>query len=157
MFRPPQSVSMTLNLAPMVDVMMCLIIFFLLASKIATAERQEIDLPLAQAADPFDNEAHKARVVINVRPIDPADPRDVEYVCVAWDGNSIVEQSLNAEQIPDLLASYVGAAKDSGQELSCVIRADRSIFYRDVEVVMRGAARAGISKLVFSTSGTDGA
>ncbi|MGE3182105.1 MAG: ExbD/TolR family protein [Phycisphaerae bacterium] len=152
MFTPPRPVSMTLNLAPMVDVMMCLIIFFLLASKIATAERQPIELPFAQAADPFDNESHRARVVINVRPIDPLDPREVEYVSVAWDGNAIVEQSLRADQIADLLKSHASEARDSGQELSCVIRADRSIFYGDVEVVMRGAAGAGISKLVFSTN-----
>jgi biopolymer transport protein ExbD len=47
MFKPPEPANLDLNLAPMVDVMMCLIIFFLLASKLVQAENYELELPWA--------------------------------------------------------------------------------------------------------------
>jgi biopolymer transport protein ExbD len=50
MFRPPAPASMTLNLAPMVDVLMCLIVFFLLASKLVSAEHLRGTRPWAGAA-----------------------------------------------------------------------------------------------------------
>ena len=50
LFKPPKPVGMTLNLAPMVDVMMCLIIFFLLASKLVDAQHRPLNLPYARAA-----------------------------------------------------------------------------------------------------------
>lgn len=163
MLRPPRPVNMTLNLAPMVDVMMCLIIFFLLASKLVTAERQPLELPVARTAEQFDPSGLKQRVVINVRPAaaapagEPtADNEGVSYVVIDWDGRTIVERLLAPEDIAPLLAGRSAQARQDSTEASCVIRADRRVPYRDVQVVMKAAAHAGIRKLVFSADIADG-
>ncbi|MBN2447607.1 MAG: biopolymer transporter ExbD, partial [Phycisphaerae bacterium] len=66
MFKAPKPVSMTLNLAPMVDVMMCLIIFFLLASQLVDSENFEMKLPWAAAAETVAQSELGRRVTINV-------------------------------------------------------------------------------------------
>ncbi len=85
LFRPPKPVAMTLNLAPMVDVMMCLIIFFLLASKLVDAQHRPLNLPYAQAALEVKRSELGPRVVINVRPR-ADDPLRAEYVVEAGTG-----------------------------------------------------------------------
>ena len=79
MGRPPKPVPMTLNLAPMVDVLMCLIIFFLLASKMVAAEHYAVDLPWAVAARNVEASDLGTRVTITVRRAPGGDDQG-EYV-----------------------------------------------------------------------------
>jgi biopolymer transport protein ExbD len=148
LFRPPKPVGMTLNLAPMVDVMMCLIIFFLLASKLVDAQHRPLNLPYAQAAREVSRGELKTRVVINIRP-SAADPLRAEYVVEGWDGRRITEHILEPGEIPAYLQACADrAGRDT--ELRCVIRADEDVAYGHVEVVLRGCGLAKIAKVVFS-------
>jgi biopolymer transport protein ExbD len=142
---------MTLNLAPMVDVMMCLIIFFLLAAKLVSAEQYPVALPWAQAADEVKAGELGARATINVR---RAAGRDdvAEYVVVDWDGRQIVERVLSRDEIETFLQRRRQAARDARDVLRCVIRADRDVQYQHVEVVLRAAALAGIERITFSVN-----
>ena len=151
MHRPPAPVRMTLNLAPMVDVMMCLIIYFLLATKIVSAERQPVDLPEATAARPFDAEEVPNRLVVNVRPR-ADDPLDVGYFVVDWDGGAIRERRLETAELAPLMRSRAAALRADGESLACSIRADRRVHYRAVEIVMEAAATAGVESLVFGVA-----
>lgn len=152
MHRAPRSISMTLNLAPMVDVMMCLIIFFILASKIVSAQHRGPQLAYAQAAQEIDRSKLGSRVVVNIRPTD--DGLRAEYVVNTWDGQNIVERVMASDEIPSFLQRRQIQAFDSGEqeELRCVIRADRDCAYGDVEVVLRACGLAKISKIVFSAN-----
>lgn len=146
---------MTLNLAPMVDVMMCLIIFFLLASELADADNQPVELPWAVAARQVERGDLGLRITINVRK-STQQPDQPEYVIVDWDGQSIQERRLRPEDLEPLLASRALRAAADRSKLTCVIRADRDLRYQHVETVMRAAALAKISALVFSANeGTD--
>ncbi len=147
--RPPKPVGMTLNLAPMVDVMMCLIIFFLLASKLVSAERfKDIILPWAVAAQPAEHSELGKRVVINVR--SAKDPGAAEYVVADWDGQNIVERVLPPEQVSDYLTARAARAARDNETLRCVVRADREVLYRHVEVVIRACGVAHLANIVFS-------
>jgi len=148
MFRPPKTVSLTLNLAPMVDVMMCLIIFFLLTAKLVQAERFPVTLPFATAAQEVENARLGSRVVINVRTA--ADADTAEYVVADWDGERIVERVIPTSDVPQLLTARAEQARRAGQDLRCVIRADREVKYQHVEVVLRGCGLAQISDIVFA-------
>ena len=136
------------NLAPMVDVMMCLIIFFLLASKLVDAQHRPLNLPYARAALEVGRGELGPRVVINVRPSDD-DPLRAEYIVEAWDGQNITERVLQPDEINDYLQARADRAtvKD---DLRCVIRADQDVAYGHVEVVLRGCGLAKIAKVVFS-------
>ncbi|MBU0639631.1 MAG: biopolymer transporter ExbD [Planctomycetes bacterium] len=148
MFRTPKPVSMALNLAPMVDVMMCLIIFFLLASKLVDAESQPIELPFAAAAQEVERTDLGTRVVLNVRRAHDSD-EVAEYVVIDWDGQRVIERVLPPEQIETYLKARA-AATDG--EIRCVIRADREVMYQHVELVLRGCGLAKIANIVFSAN-----
>lgn len=149
LFRPPKPVGMTLNLAPMVDVMMCLIIFFLLASKLVDFQHRPLDLPYARAALEVERSELGARVVINVRPSVDG-PVLAEYVVEGWDGRAITERTLQPDEIAPYLRGHADRARQRDSDLRCVIRADRDVAYGHVEVVLRGCGLAKIAKVVFS-------
>ena len=67
MRKPHATTRLSLNLAPMVDVMMCLLIFFMLAAKMVEQENSRIDLPMARAAKDAEKQALGNRLVINIR------------------------------------------------------------------------------------------
>lgn len=152
MFRAPKPASMTLNLAPMVDVMMCLIIFFLLASKLVDAEHYPVDLPWAVAAKEVERQELGVRFTINVRR--PANDSDdiAEFVVVDWDGENIIEAVLPPEQIEQRLRKRAAWAASQNQDFRCVIRADQDVQYQHVETVMRACGLAKVSNIVFSAN-----
>jgi len=147
LFRPPKPVGMTLNLAPMVDVMMCLIVFFLLASRLVDAQHRPLNLPYARAAREV-GRGELGPLVINVRPA-ADDALRAEYVVQGWDGRRIVEQALPADQIARYLQARADVARARGAPLRCVIRADEQVAYGHVEVVLRGCGLARIANVVF--------
>jgi biopolymer transport protein ExbD len=151
MQRAPKPVSMTLNLAPMVDVMMCLIIFFLLASRMVAAEQFPVQLPWAAAAEEVGQDELGQRVTITVRQA-PADPDRAEYIVVDWDGRRIVERVLPPDAIDQLLLARKRAADAEEQTLRCVIRADQMVMYQHVEVVLRGCGLAQIDDVIFTAN-----
>jgi biopolymer transport protein ExbD len=142
---------MTLNLAPMVDVMMCLIIFFLLGSTLVLEESRPVELPWALAAQQVDRSELGSRVVVNVRPA-PDRNLPAEYVVVGWDGRNVTETVLTPEQLQAYLMSEAAAARARQEEICCVIRADRDVRYREVETALRGCGLAKIARVVFSVN-----
>jgi biopolymer transport protein ExbD len=150
--RPPRPNSMELNLAPMVDVIMCLIIFFLLASQMVSAENLPLKLPFAVAAKEVEMAELGARVVINIRKLDE---ETAEYVVVRLEpkadgGMDLAERVLTAEEIEGFLKGVAARAAERKEKLTCVIRADQECMYRDIEVVLRGCGLAKIQKITFS-------
>ncbi len=152
-FRAPKPTDMSLNLAPMVDVMMCLIIFFLLAGSLVDAEHQQLALPIAISAESVERSALGTRVTINVRkPAGAADGAAAEYVVAGWDGENIVERVLAPEQVEPFLRARAAEPRAVDEPLRCLIRAERDVAYRDVEVVLRACGLAKIAKVVFAAN-----
>jgi biopolymer transport protein ExbD len=153
MFRMPRPARMDLNLAPMVDVMMCLIIFFLLASKLVTAERFAVDLPWAAAAREVADPDLGRRVAISVRPGAGGDAT-AEYVIADWDGRQIVERVLAPEDLAPLLRGRAERVRAENPELAlrCLIRADENVQYQHVEQVLRAAGLARLRHIVFAAN-----
>ncbi len=147
---PPRPVNMTLNLAPLVDVMMCLIVFFLLASKMVAAELNPVNLAWAVASRPVEPGDLGDRVTITVR--HGASDDLAEYVVTEWDGQAIVERKLSPGEIETLLTTRSAAAKHRERELRCVVRADRMIRYQHVETVLRSCGKAKVRNVVFSVN-----
>lgn len=140
----------------MVDVMMCLIIFFLLASQLVAARHREVRLPFSRAASESERTVQGPKAVINVRPR-PSDSGDsqangrVEYVVEDWDGQHVTERVLSADEIPAFLKRRAAAISPEGS-LRCVIRADRDVQYGHVEAVLKACGKQGVSRVIFATS-----
>ncbi len=155
MIRPPRPTRMTLNLAPMVDVLMCLIIFFLLASKMAAAEHYPVDLPWAVAAKTVEAADLGARVTITVRRAGDGDD-EAEYVIADWDGERVVERVLQPGEVDALLQARAARAVREHHKLRCVIRADARVMYKHVEAVLRACGLAKVSDVVFTANAGQG-
>ncbi len=155
MATPPKPVSMELNLAPMVDVMMCLIIFFMLASELVDAENRELKLPWAVSAREVEKKDLGRRVVINIRPSEN-NPEEADFVVSMTtfrEGKlKLIERSMSITDLNNHLAKNAVEAAADNEELRCVIRADEEVLYRHVEVVLRAAGLAKIAKIVFSAN-----
>lgn len=137
MKRPPTTTRLSLNLAPMVDVMMCLLIFFMLATKLVERENSHIDLPVARAAQDAEKQDLGNRFVINIRGPLSEEGEGPVYL--------IREEPVSLAEIDDLLL----AERARDPNVNCVIRADRELPYRDVQAVMAACARAKINNLTF--------
>jgi biopolymer transport protein ExbD len=138
MKRPPKATDVGLNLAPMVDVMMCLLVFFMLATKMVEQENSQIDLPVARAAQDMDKQQLGNRLVVNVRDAALHGGEGVEYL--------VREDALSLDQVRGLLASE----QQRDPEVNCVIRADRGVPYRDVQAVMMLCAQSDIRNITLS-------
>ena len=141
---------MTLNLAPMVDVMMCLIVFFLIASKLSSEFK--VDLPWALAARSAETADSANRVTIAVRRPAAGTDETAEYLIREWVAGQIVDRSLAPEDMEALLQASAARAARAGQPLRCVINADRMVVYKHVELVLRACGLAKITDVVFSVS-----
>lgn len=137
---------MSLNLAPLVDVMMCLIIFFLLASALVDVQAAAVNLPEAAAAEQIPEGEMRNRVVITVRP-DQAG--GAEYLVRQWDGRKITESRLNPADLETLLTEHAQRASRLGQKPRCVVRADEALRYDAVEIVLRACGLAQVPEVVF--------
>src|SRR5215468_7497971 len=131
--RLPQATPLGLNLAPMVDVVMCLIIFFMLATKLVQRENSSIDLPAASTAKEKEKRDIGRRVVVNVLR-DQAGTDDIaRYV--------IGDRPMTLTQVSQRLASE----RQRDAQVRCVIRGDRELAYRHVEAVLLACARNGVT------------
>lgn len=144
MNRPPPATRLALNLAPMVDVMMCLLIFFMLATKLVERENSHIDLPVARAAKDAEKQALGNRFVINVRAAQPREGEGPVYL--------VREERVTLTDIADRLQGE----RERDPNVNCVIRADRDLPYRYVEAVMAACARAKVNNLTFGAVRTEG-
>ncbi len=128
--HPPPLADM--NVVPLVDVMLVLLVIFIVTAPLLT-HAVKIDLPHASSS-------------VNV-----TRPEHIEFAIrengeLFWNG----EQVAHAELGP----RFSAAAKQQPQpELH--LRADRNARYESVAQVMSSAARAGLLRIGFVTSGTE--
>ncbi|NNM85289.1 MAG: biopolymer transporter ExbD [Phycisphaerales bacterium] len=129
------------NVTPLIDVVMCLIIFFLLVGHIAKkAAVKGVLLPHAKnGADLADK---SGEVIINVVPRH-SDTTGVQHApkIIVW-GQDVGYDQLKAE-----LRKY----KASNPNLKLVIRADKSTHFKYIAPVLEDCASAGISSIHFMT------
>lgn len=117
-----------INVVPLVDVMLVLLIIFIITAPLLT-HSVKIDLPKA-SSEP--NITQTERVELAIR----------EDGSLFWNGNPVV-----FEQLAQRFAATVAKAPES--ELH--IRADKMAHYEQVARVMSTAAKAGLTRIGFIT------
>ncbi len=120
----------TLNLTAMIDVLLCLIIFFVLGTKFIEHERQiELQLPRVKPGDALT--AAPEKKVINVY----------------QDGQILLDRkSVTLEELTQRLA----AARAQYRSLGVVVRGDGAATYQRVASVFSACKQAGIADLAIA-------
>ncbi len=134
-YRP--RASLTFNMAPMIDVVFLLIIFFVLVSTFASAENIPMELPHPDHSQAL-NLKLTDRAIINVQLLDPEAPE-----------TSPVAYSLgpNRPESAASIAERLRWHKRVVPEVKVIIRADRRVRYGDVREMMEIVAETGIEMM----------
>src|SRR6476620_4761507 len=121
-----------IQLAPLVDVLLLLLIFFLLTWNAARNEN-ELDVKVPKAAAAKEKSAPIGDVVVNVKA----------------DGNVVVNRrTLSAPELTELLKSLV----QLDAEQAVVIRGDETGAYKNVVGVFNICSEAGVTNVAFATA-----
>jgi biopolymer transport protein ExbD len=121
-----------IQLAPLVDVLLLLLIFFLLTWNAARNEN-ELDVKVPKASSAKEKSAPVGDVVVNVKA----------------DGNVVVNRrTLTSAELTDLLKSLVAL----NTEQAVIIRGDEAGAYKNIIGVLNICTEAGISNVAFATA-----
>jgi len=121
-----------IQLAPLVDVLLLLLIFFLLTWNAARNEN-ELDVKVPKATSAKEKTATMGDVVVNVKN----------------DGNVVVNRrTLNATELNDMLKNLVQLYP----EQAVVIRGDETGAYKHIVNVLNICSEAGVTNVAFATA-----
>ena len=121
-----------IQLAPLVDVLLLLLIFFLMTWNAARNEN-ELDVKLPSASAAKENSAPAGPVVVNVK----------------TDGSVVVNRrNLTEPELGDLLRNLVQL--DAQQAV--VIRGDETGAYKNIVNVLNICSQAGVANIAFATA-----
>jgi len=121
-----------IQLAPLVDVLLLLLIFFLLTWNDARNEN-ELDVKVPKAAAAKEHPAPIGDVVVNVKA----------------DGTVVVNRrTLTTAELTELLKGLVGL----NSEQAVVIRSDEVGAYKNIIAVLNICTEAGITNVAFATA-----
>src|SRR5215471_10417258 len=121
-----------IQLAPLVDVFLLLLIFFLLTWNAARNEN-ELDVKVPKASSAKEKSVPVGDVVVNVKPA----------------GNVVVNRrTLTSAELTDLLKSLVAL----NSEQAVIIRGDEAGAYKNIIGVLNIATDAGITNIAFATA-----
>lgn len=122
----------------MVDVSMCLMIFFMLTTQMVKNENSTIDLPNALSAKDVEKKDLGDRFVINVRNAVQDGGAGAVYI--------VQEKAISLTDLSERLRQE----RINKTNVNCVIRADRDLPYKYVQAVMLVCSNVGIQKVTFS-------
>jgi biopolymer transport protein ExbD len=121
-----------IQLAPLVDVLLLLLIFFLLTWNAARNEN-ELDVKVPQASAAKEKSAPPGDVVVNVKA----------------DGNLVVNRrTMTSAELKELLKGLA----DLYSEQAVVIRGDEAGAYKNIISVLNICTEAGITNVAFATA-----
>ncbi|MFA9477341.1 ExbD/TolR family protein [Phycisphaerales bacterium AB-hyl4] len=137
-----------MNITPLIDVVFLLIVFFMIVSNIVTHQAVEMFVP-----DLDDSQAQvipeEGRVIVNVAPqaftraTRAADP-------LRFSGSARMVQVANQSYAMHDLAGVTASlerAVERNPEVEVVLRADRAIYYSEVQPVMDAITAAGVNRV----------
>lgn len=122
--------EMGFQMAPMIDIVFLLIIFFMVAAKINQAERIKIEIPVASDSTVPKDPSGRINVTVDEKGQLHAGTRPVD------------EQGL---------ADYIQKLAQGSQNLRVFLRADSRARHGDVRKAMKAIAEGGITDIIFAT------
>jgi biopolymer transport protein ExbD len=123
-----------INVTPLIDVVMCLIVFFLIVGKLAAEQRAQLPLPTSRAGH---ERAAQDVLVINVL-VDPA----------SGAARTVIDNTAIA---PDELSYRIRAALAEKPKTIIQLRAARDLAYGAVAPVIDACRAAGVPSVRLST------
>ena len=157
--RMPDIKEGGVNVTPLIDIVMCLIIFFMLVAKIGVAQGIDptIDLPASQLGQDLKDPGQALTLNVRAGPLDQPQvtalvegttntPQEIKLVDPATGKKPLVEVLRKIKLGPDGRAN---TADD--KDLKIVIRGEKDMAYRFLEPVLITCAEAQVKNVNFNT------
>ncbi len=125
-----------INMAPMIDMVFLLLIFFMVASHLTALERIPVPLPVADKAKV--PEEARDRQLVTIRAVDDSGEAAEIYM------------NLQVVSIEEFTAA-IGNLFESDDNLQVYLRADRRVKHKHIKEVMEACAGVGIVDIIFGT------
>ncbi len=127
------------NVTPLIDIVMCLIIFFLICGKMAHDESlAELNVPEARTG--ADLNEPRDRIIVNVAPRAGGTSHDPPDILI------------HGQVVPiERLAEYLKTQAAAQPDLKLILRADKDLEYQYVAPVLMAAAEARIKTVNYAT------
>ena len=131
-FRAPRSENFELNVTPLIDVVLVLLIFYMVSTTFVSESKMELTLPQASKEV-------------------PSEPPDKIEIAIDRQGNVFVNNKALLNTQLNTIRRALGDAHKSGSEPVVIINADAAASYQAVIDVMDAARQAGLYKITFPT------
>ena len=148
--------DISFNVTPLIDLLTLLIVFFFLAGQFASMDNAKLDVPDPGKSSLAEDLKLKNKAVVNIPP-DPlaATDQKLKGKALCWRITNIdIELGDTERLVAELTRAKANFEKQkskdaalAGQEFQVEIRADRSVYYGQVQEVMLAAAKAGIKRM----------
>jgi biopolymer transport protein ExbD len=132
---PTEGGDGTINMAPMIDMVFLLLIFFMAASHMTKLERIPVELPEADNAAVPENPG--IRQVITLLAADEAE------------GGVLVYMNLHEMEMEEFAAQLEASSAETKTPVPVYLRVDRRLRHRYVRAAMKACAEAGIADVTF--------
>jgi biopolymer transport protein ExbD len=146
----PDSHSSHPNVVPLIDIIMCLIIFYMLIAKIGvdTGEDESIKLPfglLGKEMKSMDN-----TLLVNVKEVNGLPEMSALVDSTSGKGREtlVLAGGGSGRKFDDVLKKL---RKDFGNEFKLIIRGDKDMSFAVLQQVLLAAAQANVKSLNFQT------
>lgn len=152
--QPPRSALEAINVTPLIDVVMCLIIFFLIVGKLSTDRGTPVRLPKSIRGM---EETSPTVMIVTIAPAAaPGAASDAQPTGWAALGVSVQADGQVTDDSKALEAAVRGRLAES-PGLSIQVRGDESLAFGAVEPVLRACGQAGAKSVRFAAQRAEGA
>jgi biopolymer transport protein ExbD len=156
----PESHSAHPNVTPLIDIIMCLIIFFMLVAKIGvTTGAEKIDIPSTAIGSRISDMSNTLTLNIPGKSFNIGDLPTVKALITPPDGTGPAMTTLALQstvtgrnQLEDTLNMY----KKQNPDFKVIIRADAKQDWRFIEPVLLTCNKAGVRTIEYNTAKSNG-
>jgi biopolymer transport protein ExbD len=154
------------NVTPLIDVVMCLVIFFMMVAKIGvtTGADPTIEVPVSALSRALQIDSLSNTLVLNVREKKPLDeplvtalvdgtsgqPQEIRVIDPASGKRPLLEVLRRLRFGRDTKSGGSGVNADN-DDFRVIIRGDKEMGYRFLEPVLVACAEASVGKVIYQT------
>jgi biopolymer transport protein ExbD len=125
-----------INMAPMIDMVFLLLIFFMVASQLNKMDRRPVELPVADKSKVPDIALGRQMITLESK--------------TAEGDEVMIYMNLNEVQLEDI-GPAIKKRYEENNSLKVYLRADRYVKHRHIKAVMEACTEAGIADVIIAT------
>jgi biopolymer transport protein ExbD len=148
----PEMKEAGVNVTPLIDVVMCLIIFFILVAKIgvSTGLDKKIDAPSTYLGVNITDLGNA--LALNLYPKAGADEPQILVDLKGERQKELkLQDNLGGKLVHPLREVLQDLKKERGEKFKVIINADKGMRYAQLQLVLQACAEAGVSSVNFAT------